>query len=188
MAKCCFNLNSKFTQFEGSVDFSKCCNANNRFNESEEPVIVTYNFDVENLDWSGTAGVTDQASFESFLTANTNYTSITVTDFVYSTNRIQCNVSASGGNTINFIAFDITSVNIIGGGFDGLLVLNLPSNQIVNFDPSVALPDGLTVLDLDNNQIVNFDPSIELPNTLNVLVLNTNQIVTFDPTLVLPSS
>lgn len=37
MAKCCFNLNSKFTQFEGSVDFSKCCNANNRFNESEEP-------------------------------------------------------------------------------------------------------------------------------------------------------
>ena len=69
-----------------------------------------------------------------------------------------------------------------------LTYLNLGSNQIVTFNPSIALPTGLTNLQLYENQIVTFNPSIALPNSLLYLYLQGNEIVTFNPTLPLPNS
>ena len=70
----------------------------------------------------------------------------------------------------------------------GLQVLGLSGNQIVTFNPSIALPNSLQQLDLSENQIVSFNPLIPLPNGLTELYLSYNQIVTFDPTIALPSS
>lgn len=140
-------------------------------------VPVTYNFDVETVDWSGAAGVTDQTTFEAWVLANSDYTSITVTDFIYSTTRIQCNVSASGGSELYFSSFDITNVNAIGG-FSGLVSIELNNNQIVNFNPTIALPSSLINLELYGNLIINFNPSIALPSNLQTLFLISNQMTT----------
>jgi len=69
----------------------------------------------------------------------------------------------------------------------GLQILNLGSNQIVNFNPSIALPIGLQYLELGGNQIVDFNPSIALPIGLQNLYLSENQIVDFNPSIALPS-
>ena len=68
----------------------------------------------------------------------------------------------------------------------GLQSLSLASNQIVDFNPSIALPIGLQNLYLSDNQIVDFNPSIALPIGLQNLYLSENQIVDFNPSIALP--
>jgi Leucine-rich repeat (LRR) protein len=68
----------------------------------------------------------------------------------------------------------------------GLQNLYLSDNQIVDFNPSIALPIGLQTLDLGRNQIVDFNPSIALPIGLQTLGLGGNQIVDFNPSIALP--
>ena len=68
----------------------------------------------------------------------------------------------------------------------GLQNLGLGHNQIVDFNPSIALPIGLQNLDLGSNQIVDFNPSIALPIGLQSLGLGGNQIVDFNPSIALP--
>lgn len=136
---------------------------------------VTYNFDVENVDWS-VKSVTDQASFELYIKNNSTYTSVQANDFVYSPTRIQCNIIATGGNSLDLISLQITNVNIIGGGFDGLVDLNLGQNSIVTFNPTQSLPSTLTSLRFDSNQIVSFNPTISLPTSLTILTLSNNDM------------
>jgi Leucine-rich repeat (LRR) protein len=69
-----------------------------------------------------------------------------------------------------------------------LSTLQLNLNQIVTFNPSIALPASLTQLGLGGNQIVTFNPTIALPTNLNDLGLGGNQIVTFNPSIALPNS
>jgi len=68
----------------------------------------------------------------------------------------------------------------------GLQNLYLTTNQIVDFNPSIALPIGLQKLGLGENQIVDFNPSIALPIGLQNLGLSSNQIVDFNPSIALP--
>jgi Leucine-rich repeat (LRR) protein len=81
----------------------------------------------------------------------------------------------------------VTLVNKVGG-LTGLEILLLSDNNIVTFNPLIALPTSLLALYLDNNQIVTFNPSITLPITFNLLSLRGNQIVAFNPTIPLPTS
>ena len=69
-----------------------------------------------------------------------------------------------------------------------ITVINLLSNQIVTFNPTIPLPTGLLELNLEGNQIVTFNPTLSLPSSLSQLGLAVNNIVTFNPTNSLPIS
>jgi hypothetical protein len=132
-----------------------------------EPVI-TYNFDVDSSDWAG-AGITDQASFESVL-------GVTTSDFLLSGNNIQANILTTTDNILDFKSKNITNVNYIT--VSDLVDLGLNNNQIVTFNPSIALPSSLQNLELSNNQIVTFNPTLPLPTSLQTLGLGSNQMTT----------
>jgi hypothetical protein len=140
--------------------------------------VITYNFDVDSSDWAA-AGITDQASFESVL-------GVTTDQFLLSGNNIQANILTTTDNILDFKGQTVTNVNYIT--VSGLVELALTNNQIITFNPTLALPTTLQVLVLSGNQIITFNPSIALPNSLQVLGLANNQIVTFNPTLPLPTS
>jgi hypothetical protein len=155
--------------------------------------VATFNFDVT-ANWAtGDANypVTDQVSFEAFL-ANRSYndtndlTSIVITDFNLQSNRLQCNLTANG--TILDISEMVVTEFLSIGNITSLQNLYLSNNQIVTFNPTIALPSSLVFLGLESSQIVNFNPSIVLPSSLQFLYLSGNQIVTFNPTLPLPAS
>jgi Leucine-rich repeat (LRR) protein len=139
-----------------------------------------------------TPEVVDEASFRTFLESgqdgngnSNNLTNVNITDFSLVGNTLTCNLSANGSNFyLGYI--EVSVVNSIGS-IAGLEYLGLGNNQIVTFDPSIALPNSLLSLELNSNQIVTFDPSIALPSGLTGLSLGNNQIVTFNPTLALPS-
>jgi hypothetical protein len=148
--------------------------------------IVSYNFDLE-MDWSilldmnnNPYPVTNQASFELWLTdgfdsaleSQNDFTNIVITDFKKTGNRIQCNLTATcttfslGNNTI-------VNANKLGT-LNGLIYLWLNYNDIVDFNPSVALPNTLNTLSLGNNSLASFNPTISLPVSLQNLFLNDN--------------
>jgi Leucine-rich repeat (LRR) protein len=175
-----------------------------------------FNFDIT-ANWSlTTPQVVDEASFKTFLESGqdgnseqSNLTNVVITDFLLEDNRLRCNLIATGSDfRLGYV--EVTNVNAIGN-IVGLQYLDLVYNQIVTFNPTIALPDslqnlglynnnivtfnptlalpsGLQSLELYNNQIVTFNPSIALPSGLQVLYLSGNQIVTFDPTIPLPNS
>jgi Leucine-rich repeat (LRR) protein len=148
---------------------------------------VGVNFDLTSPLWAS-EGVTDEASFVNWLgnVGFSNLSSISVSDFSFVENTIQCNMTAIG-TYFDLKELGISSADKIGI-ITGLQYLDLSNNQIVTFNPSIALPTSLIYLDLSNNQIVTFNPSIALPNSLQQLILNFNQIVTFDTSIALPSS
>jgi Leucine-rich repeat (LRR) protein len=139
---------------------------------------ATYNFDVDSSDWAG-GGITDQASFDSAL-------GVTTDAFVLSGTNIKANILTTTDNILGFRGQTVTNVNYIT--VSGLLTLNLDANQIVDFNPTIALPSSLQELYLYNNEIVTFNPTIALPSTLLTLNLAGNHIVTFNPTIALPST
>jgi hypothetical protein len=104
---------------------------------------VTYNFDVDSSDWAG-SGITDQASFESVL-------GVTTDAFVLSGNNIKANILTTTNNTLDFNGQTVTDVNYIT--VIGLQRLDFRTNQIVAFNPSVALPITLNFLALSQNQM-----------------------------------
>lgn len=113
---------------------------------------AVFNFDVENVDWS-LQGVTDKASFESFISTNSNYTSVVANDFDYTTGRIKANIVATGGTGVFLNSMGITKVNLIGGGFNSLTNLGLSINQMSEFNPNTVLPVSLASLALEGNQM-----------------------------------
>jgi hypothetical protein len=153
------------------------------------PVSSPYNFDIT-ADWSlvGTTPVTNQVTFEDWLTNDLGATSVVITSFDLTGNRLQANITVAGVVTINLASKNVTLVNKIGGFDSSLLILGLNSNQIVTFNPSIALPSSLGILQLNGNQIVTFNPTIPLPSSLTTLSLSFNQIVTFNPSIALPNS
>jgi hypothetical protein len=92
-----------------------------------------YNFDITALDWPGTIGVTDQASFEAFILGSSDYTNITVTSFNYTPTRIQANINVTGGSIVNF-GYGLTDFQIIHAlsGFSNLSSLYLNNNLFLN--------------------------------------------------------
>ncbi|SDX36947.1 leucine-rich repeat domain-containing protein [Flavobacterium degerlachei] len=135
------------------------------------------------------AGITDKNSIidwngfsrnQSPLSNDFDFDSVEINGNVAKLIKIEPNVSFI---TLSGLGFE----NIEVSGFQSLIGLNLDNNQIVTFDPTIALPSSLLYLFFSNNQIVTFDPTIALPSSLANLRLNNNQIVTFDPTIALPT-
>jgi hypothetical protein len=158
-------------------------------------------------DW-GTNGVTDKASFETFISARTGQTFV-VSQFSLVENVLtclftfnetallldlsNCNISAVSKLSCDATQIDLNNNQIVD--FNPTIALsaslqniNLSVNQIVNFNPTIALPTSLQSLDLNNNQIVDFNPTIALPPSLQNINLSFNQIVDFNPTIALPAS
>jgi hypothetical protein len=145
--------------------------------------VATFNFDVT-ANWdTGDANfpVTNQASFETFLssrdTNETNdLTSIVITDFNLQGNRLQCNLTANG--TILDLSYLEVSTVLSVGAISNLNFLGLAENNITNFNPINTIPNTVTYLDLSNNQIESFNPTLNLPNTLTDLSLHSNLMTT----------
>jgi hypothetical protein len=144
-------------------------------------VSVSYNFDADSSDWAA-VGVTDQASFNSIF-------NVTTDNFILNGNNIKANITGdnfffyvfNGGNK-NITNFNYLTSNTLFN------VLSLNDNNIVDFNPTIALPNIIQSIALNNNQIVDFNPSIPLPSLLGSLGLNDNQIVTLNPTIPLPTT
>ena len=143
-----------------------------------------FNFDIT-ANW-GLVGVTNQATFVAWLTS-LGATSVNITAFSLNGGRLQAAILVNGVIALNLNNAGVTLVNKVGG-LTGLENLLLSDNNIVTFNPSIALPTSLTQLNLIGNQIVTFNPSIALPTSLNALGLGDNQIVTFNPSIALPTS
>ncbi len=144
MDKYNFQFNSRLWDFSNTpTDFI--------VNGVINPKYLASNFDVESADWSAD-GVTDQASFESFVLANSNYTSILVENFVYSNTRIKCNIYGIGGTKLQFPNKQINKINSLGFGFDNLSNIELESCLLTEFNP-ISLPNILTVIILTGNLI-----------------------------------
>ncbi len=127
-------------------------------------VTPSYNFDIT-ADWDGsnslfqgTFTVTDQASFETFLSSRNDYSlqnnliNIVITDFSLVNGRLQCNLTADG-TILDMGGIGATGSVLNIGNVTGLSTLYLRNNQIVTFNPSIALPSSLQYLDLQNNQM-----------------------------------
>lgn len=170
---------SSYLGFPGSVDWAI-------------DVVETFPFEVT-ANWSlTTPPVTDDASFKIFLESGddggggqNSLTDVVITDFSLVGNRLVCNLSANG--TILYLNNIQISDIVSFGNIIGLQQLRLNNNQIITFDPTIALPSGLQELYLGSNQIITFDPSIALPSSLQSLILGSNDIVTFDPGIALPT-
>lgn len=136
------------------------------------------NFDVTSSDWGS---VTDAESFRTYL-ESTLVTS-TISNFSLINGRLRCSLI---GNIeqLSLISLNITNINSIT--IEGLKDLQLSFNQIVDFNPTLPLPNSLEILNLGSNQIVDFNPTISLPEGLKTITLSFNQIVSFNPTLPLP--
>ena len=158
-------------------------NLPNRIKDLEDLITcnpIEINFDVTSSDW-GT--IVDAESFKALLEDRSGETGIVVEGFSIEGGRLRCRVS-------NITYVDISTLNITEVNFitiSSLQGLYLSGNQIVTFNPTIALPISLRVLNLSGNQIVTFNPTIALPISLRVLNLSGNQIVTFNPTIALPS-
>lgn len=175
-----FMLDSKDTR----VGNSKSSVSNRLFSFSSEPET---NFDVT-ADW-GSAGVTDQVSFEAYLQFSaTDASSVTVTNFSLVGNNLKASINVVGATFFTPAVLGITDLNKLGGFDSSLVEINLGNNQIVIFDPVIPLPSSVQILDLSYNLIIDFNPLISLPNGLQTLVIENNQIVNFNPSIALPSS
>ena len=114
------------------------------------PAILEYNFDLNSPNWAS-QGVTDEASFINWLRFINDLTNIVVTDFNFIGDKIFCNMTADGTN------YDLSNLGLVNvdkiGVVNGLTHLRLYDNQIVTFNPSIALPNSLTYLYLNDNQM-----------------------------------
>jgi hypothetical protein len=116
------------------------------------------NFDIT-ANWAtGDANypVTDQSSFELFLgnrsyNNTNNLTNIVITNFSLVGNRLTCNLTANG-TILDISDMQVTEVLGVGNLLE-LQQLYLGYNQIVSFNPTIALPSGLQELNLIANQM-----------------------------------
>ena len=113
-------------------------------------------------------------------------TGVLVKRYTLSTNTASFYLKTTNGSfNLDLRSLLITNVGYIN--IKNASIINFQQNQIVTFNPSIALPSGVIQLYLHTNQIVTFNPAIALPNSIAVLELHTNQIVTFNPSIALPS-
>lgn len=140
------------------------------------------NFDATSTDWGL---LTTASAWESFFLSQPATTTAVVTNFSLVIGRVRFNV-ATNNTDLNLTNRNIVDVYQIS--INTLQTLRLSFNQIINFNPTTALPASLMYLYLSNNQIISFNPIIPLPNTLFYLLLENNQIVDFNPTEALPSN
>jgi hypothetical protein len=113
------------------------------------PVSSPYNFDIT-ADWSlvGTTPVTNQVTFEDWLTNDLGATSVVITSFDLTGNRLQANITVAGVIGLDLSGKDVTLVNKIGGFDSSLISINLSGSLFTTFNPSTPLPTSLTDLGL----------------------------------------
>jgi hypothetical protein len=89
--------------------------------------VTTFNFDVTG-DWAA-SNITDQASFENFLT-NSSIQNVVITDFNLTGNRLQMNINANA-SSLDFSGSGITSIKSFGDlGWQNVDLLSLEYNQL----------------------------------------------------------
>lgn len=152
--------------------------------EPEVPEEPDYNIDITG-NW-GSAGVTDEASFISFLESTLEVSNVTVSEFSLVDGRLRAIVTGDDFGVFYLDGVTATEVRIIA--IDGVTTIDLQGQSLNSFNPTKALSAGLINLYLSNNSIASFDPTIALPSTLEELSLMSNELDVFDPTLPLPSS
>ena len=150
------------------------------FAYARKKTVSTVNY-VE-LKCSSFTGMTTAANWEAKFTGGTTGV---ISNFSIVGDTVKFNITGNR-TTFNANNLTITDVNVVN--VSSLIYLYLNNNQIVTFNPTIALPSNLQLLYLYNNQIVTFNPTIALPSNLKYLYLYNNQIVTFNPTIALPSS
>lgn len=150
---------------------------------------VTYNFDVT-ADWSlvGSTPVTNQATFEDWLTIDLGATSVVVNAFDLTAGKLQADIVVQGVVALDLFNKNVSECNKISGFDAALTDIDLSNNSILSFNPAIALPSSTTYLGLGANPITIFNPSIALPNGLLTLDISLNNLVTFNPSLTLPLS
>jgi Leucine-rich repeat (LRR) protein len=174
---------NKIQDFSSSVSGNAVSGVNNVLIPlSAEPET---NFDVT-ADWS-LASVTDQASFEAFLTSQ-GATSIVVTYFDLTDGRLQALIDVEGLNGLLLNSIEVSEVFKISGFDNSLNLVSFSDNQIETFNPTIAIPSSVETLDLSYNSISEFNPSIPLPSNLIFFTLAFNSLSYFNPSLSLPTS
>ena len=129
------------------------------------------NFDVISTNW-GT--LTTKESWQNKFLADGATTAV-VTNFSLVNGRVKFYVNTDS-IVLDLSVRNITVVNNIS--IASLKFLYLNNNQIITFNPTIALPSSLKLLYLYNNQIITFNPTIALPVSLIELDLNVNQMTT----------
>jgi Leucine-rich repeat (LRR) protein len=174
---------NKIQDFSSSVSGNAVSGVNNVLIPlSAEPET---NFDVT-ADWS-LASVTDQASFEGFLTSQ-GATSVTITYFDLTAGRLQAFIDVEGLVALDLNSIEVSEVLKISGFDSSIEEVYLYLNNLTSFNPLIALPNSLLVLDLSSNQITEFNPDIALPSNLYTLTCFRNNLSSFNPDIALPSS
>jgi Leucine-rich repeat (LRR) protein len=173
-----FMLNSKDTR----VGNSKSSVSNRLFSFSSEPET---NFDIT-ADWVS-AGVTDQASFEAFLTGQ-GATSVTITYFNLTAGRLKAFIDVEGLTNLYLMEIGVSDVKKVSGFDSSFIQLGIVGHLMTSFNPIIPLPNSLEILDISEGQIEEFNPSILLPSNLITLALSVNPITEFNPTFPLPSN
>lgn len=152
--------------------------------EPEVPEEPDYNFDIT-ANWESN-GITDEASFISYLESTLEVSNVTVEEFSLVDGRLRAIVS---GDDFGFFYLDsITATEVRALAIDGVTTIDLQGQSLTGFNPTVAIPEGVTQLLFSSNPIASFNPTLPLPSTLEELSLFNCELTEFNPTLPLPSS
>jgi hypothetical protein len=145
---------------------------------------VSPSFYYVNGNWSG-AGVTNQTTFENFLTSK-GYSSINVTNFSLVGTVLSCNLTADfAGTQVNYYTLPITEVRGLGQinatGFNYNLLFTNPGNTSIKSNVSTfnitaaGQLNNATIIYLHNNivstfRMLNYNPT----NTASEIYLTNN--------------
>ena len=108
------------------------------------------NFDVTATDWDSVS-VVDEASFIDFLETTSFLTDVIVENFSLVSGRLQCNLTATG-TSLYLTGISVTDAYKFGD-IDGMYELYLDGNNLVTFNPTIALTSSLQYLNLSSNQM-----------------------------------
>ena len=134
------NGHSKFLWWNLPKQIEKLC----EIEACEEP--LPYNFVAKSTDWGS---IVDAESFKNYLEGESGESGNVVTDFSIVGDVLSCNIT----NITEMYLYGLNIYELERCSIDGLLYLNLGNNQIVTFNPTIALPSTLQSLNLGFNQM-----------------------------------
>jgi hypothetical protein len=155
--------------------------------------IAEYNFDIESTDWSA-FGITNQATFVSYF-SGLGATDMVINDFVYSTTRIQSNLSCGG--YLGMYGLGITKINsfknldIIATQFDtnplskienisnlpNIYIITFAGTSIIKIENLNTLPTLTDLYIFQNSSLTQIDNIDDLINVNRIIFIN-NKLTT----------
>jgi hypothetical protein len=140
-----------------------------------EEIVEPFNFDVT-ANWAGSSyPVTDQASFEAFLSERSggndpcDLTNIVVTNFELVGDTLRCNLTADGTSLdLGYMGISETE-NFAIGNINGLKYIYFEQNPMTDFNAITPLPNGLLILDFYNSGLRRITSQTTFPTSLTSL-------------------